>query len=144
MSPDQLHQRFLAEIEKRAVDDKYIDGVEERELLQIAIQHGFGTDWARTFLADVCKRKGYVIEAAVVQLIRERLKAATRVDGTIDRVGFERVVTDAVGAVSGTTRTPRDVRTLVVTTLEDAGSPRVKRGWFSNWYARMKRDLGVR
>jgi hypothetical protein len=144
MSPDQLHERFLTEIEKRAVDDKYIDGIEERELLQIAIQHGFGTDWARTFLADVCKRKGYVIEASVVQLIRDKLKAATRADGTIDRAGFERVVTDAAGAVSGTTRTNRDVRALVVTTLEDTGSPRVKRGWLTNWYARLKRELGLR
>ena len=144
MSPDELQGRFLAEIEKRAVDDKYIDGIEERELLQIAIQHGFGTDWARTFLADVCRQKGYVIEASVVRLIREKLKAATRSDGTIDRGGFERVVTDAVQAVAGTTRTPRDVRALVVTTLEDAGTPRVKAGWFTNWYARLKKELGVR
>jgi|SRR5579883_2466675 len=143
MSPDELQQRFLSEIEKRAVDDKYIDGIEERELLQIAIQHGFGTEWARTTLADVCRQRGYVIEASVVRLIREKIRAATRSDGTIDRGGFERVVADAVSAVSGTTRTDRDVRRLVVTTMEDAGSTRVKAGVFSNWYARMKKELGL-
>ena len=144
MSPDELQARFLSEIEKRAVDDKYIDGIEERELLQIAIQHGFGTEWARTFLADVCRRKGYVIEASVVQLIRDRVRAAARADGTIDRTGFEQVVEDARRAVAGTTRTDRDVRALVVTTLEDAGPARVRAGFFTNWYARMKKELGLR
>jgi hypothetical protein len=144
MSPDELQQRFLAEIEKRAVDDKYIDGIEERELLQIAIQHGFGTDWARTFLAEVCRQKGYVIEGSVVQLIRDRLRAATRADGKIDRAGYEGVVADARRAVSGTAKSDRDVRLLVVTTMEDTGATKVKAGWLWNWYARQKRNLGVR
>lgn len=143
MSPDELQQRFLAEIEKRAADDRYIDGVEERELLQIAIQHGFATDRARQFLADVCRQRGYVIEAAVVRLVRDRLRTATGADGRLDRSGFERVVADTRGAVAGTARTDRDVRKLVVTTMEDAGITRVRTGWFGNWYRRLKRELGV-
>jgi hypothetical protein len=66
-----------------------------------------------------------------------------RPDGKIDRDGFERVVAVAREAVSGTTRTERDVRRLVVTTMEDAGSTRVKAGMFSNWYARIKREVGL-
>jgi hypothetical protein len=144
MSPDELSQRFVAEIEKRAVEDKYIDGIEERELLQIAIQHGFGTDWARTFLSDVCRQKGYVIEASVVRVIREKLRAAARSDGTIDKGGFEGVVADARKELAGTARTDRDARVLVVTTMEDTGAVKARRGLFTNWYARVKKELGVR
>jgi hypothetical protein len=143
MSPDELPQRFLAEIDKRAADDRYIDGLEERELLQIAIQHGFGPDWARQVLTDACRERGYVVEAAVVRLIRDRLKAAVDAGGRLTRGRFERVVGDALGAVRGTARTDADVRRLVVTTMEDAGLNRIKRGWFGDWYGRLKRELGV-
>lgn len=143
MSPDELQQRFTDEIEKRAVDDKYIDGNEERELLQIALQHGFPTDWARNFLVEVCRTRGYAIEAAVVQLVRERLRSATLSDGRIDWRGFKSVVAEAKLAVAGTSKTESEIRKLVVTTMEDTGLNRVKTGWLGNWYRKLKRDVGA-
>jgi hypothetical protein len=143
MSPEELHSRYVAEIEKRGFDDRYIDGVEERELMQIAIQHGFPLERARGFLADVCREKGYVIEATVVQQIRDLLTAHAAGKGTVERAGFETVVRTALGLVSGTTRGERDVRKLVVTTMDDNGISRAKKWWTRDWYSRMKRDLGV-
>lgn len=143
MSPEELHSRYVAEIEKRGFDDKYIDGVEERELMQIAIQHGFPLERARGFLTDVCKEKGYVIEATVVQLIRDMLKSQAGGKGSVARAGFEAVVRAALGLVAGTTRGERDVRKLVVTTMDDTGIARAKKWWTRDWYSRMKRDLGV-
>lgn len=143
MSPEELQSRYVAEIEKRGQDDRYIDGVEERELMQIAIQHGFSTDRARTVLADVCRERGYVIEAVVVRQIREKLLATAVGRRAVRRSGFEAVVREAAGLVGGTTRTDRDVRTLVVTTMDDAGLTRVKPWWGGDWYSRMKRDLGI-
>jgi hypothetical protein len=137
MTAEELQQRFVAEIEKRAVDDKYIDGLEERELLQIGLQHGYSTEQARSFLVAVCAQRGYVIEAAVVQRIRESLRRRER----INRQSFEDIVNETRPAIAGTTRNDSDLRRLVVTTLDDSAA-RIRRGWFSDWYARLKRDLG--
>lgn len=144
MSPDELHQRYIAEIDHRAVDDRYIDGIEERELLQLAIQHGFGTDWGRRVLTDVCQEKGYIIEAKVIQRIRESLRSATRPDGTLDRAGFNRVVEDTRQMLAGTTLTLREIQALVMQTLEDAGTPRIRKGLLFNWYNRLKKQVGGR
>jgi hypothetical protein len=143
VSPQELHDRFEAEIDKRGVDDKYIDGVEERELLQIAVQHGFATEWARNFLTDVCKEKGSVIEAAVVQSVRDKLRSTMRTDGRLDRHGFETLVRDVRGILGGTTRTDRDMRKLVAATLDDVGVRTVNSWWRPDWFGSIKRDLGV-
>ena len=57
---------------------------------------------------------------------------------------FEGVVADARREVAGTARSDRDVRVLVVTTMEDSGAVKARRGLFTNWYARVKKELGVR
>lgn len=138
MTTDELRNRFLSEIDRRGINDKYIDGIEERELLQIGVQHGFTLEQARTFLVEACRERGYVIEAQVVQRIRDSLR---RQDG-IDRRDFERLVRETLPAVAGTTRTENDLRRLVLTTLDDGGA-RIRRGWFSDWYARAKREVGA-
>jgi hypothetical protein len=143
MLTDDLRRRFLAEIDKRAVDDKYIDAIEERELLQIAIQHGFGIDMARSELIEACREKGYVIESSVIQLIRDRLQVVARNDGTLDRTGFESVVAYVRENMTGANISEREVRRLVVTTLEDDNTIRARKGFFTNWYARVKKELGT-
>lgn len=143
MSPDELHARYVAEIENRGRDDKYIDGVEERELMQIAIQHGFSAERARSLLVDVCRERGYVIEATVVQLIRDQLATTGRTDRRINRSAFDAVVNQAVGEVRGTTRTRNDVLKLVVAAMDDGGFTRAKTWWGRDWYSRLKRDLGI-
>lgn len=136
MTSDELQQRFIAEIEKRGVEDKYIDGLEERELMQIGLQHGYSSEQARSFLINICKEKGYVIEAAVVQRIRESLRR----HGSVSRRGFDEIVNETRPVIAGTTRNERDLRKLVLNTLDDSAA-RIRRGWFSDWYARLKRDL---
>lgn len=143
MSPEELHARYTREIENRGRDDKYIDGVEERELMQIAIQHGFSAERARSLLVEVCRQRGYVIEATVVQLIRDQLAAAGRSNHAIDRTAFDTVVQYAVAQVRGTTRTEHDVRKLVMATMDDGGFVRARKWWAGDWYSRMKRDLGI-
>jgi len=138
MTTDELRGRFIAEIEARGRDDKYIDGLEERELLQIAVQHGFSTDEARRFLVEVCQSRGYVIEAAVVQRIRDSLRQF----GCVSRRGFERIVNDVRPSVMGTTRSDADLRRLVATTLDDS-AVRIRTGWFGDWFARLKREVGA-
>ncbi len=143
MTPDALHARYVAEIDKRGSDDKYIDGVEERELMQIAIQHGFPPERARAVVVDVCREKGYVIEASVVQFIRERLKARAKADGSLDRAGYEEVVREVAGRLAQTTRSPLDVSRLVQDTMDDAGYRRAMPWWQPEWLRRL-RSRGAR
>jgi hypothetical protein len=142
MSHDEIKARFTDEIKLRGYEDRYIDRNEEREILQIAIQLGVNIDAARTDLAEVCAAEGYVLETVVLKLIREQVEAAAANDGRIDRQEFDLILANARSAVGGK-KTDRQVKTLMVQVMEDTGNNRVKRGWFTNWYAAMKRELGI-
>ena len=37
----------------------------------------------------------------------------------------------------------REIKKMIVELMEDSGNTKVKTGWFSNWYANMKKDLGM-
>ena len=142
MSPEEIRTRFVDEIRLRAYDDRYIDKNEEREILQVAIQHGIGIEPARGLLAEVCGREGYVLESALYRLIKDQAVAAAGPAGKVDQPAFERVVESARAAAQGR-RTERDVKKMVVTVMEDNGLDRAKAGWFGDWYAALKRDLGM-
>lgn len=143
MTTEELHDRYIQEIEKRGDPDKYIDGIEERELMQIAIQHGFPPDRARAFVVGVCQEKGYVIEASIVQLIREKLKQHSKPDGTIDRVGFNTIVESILSELAQTTRTRHEILQLVVNTMDDLGYRHSKKWWHPNWYLQLKKQIGL-
>ena len=142
MTAGEVRQRLLAEIERRALADRYIDRDEEREVLQFAVQVGYGTDDARAELARVCGERGYVVESAVLGVIREQIAAAMADDGKIDRAEFERALHAAKAAMGGV-KPDAEVKRLLVQMMEDTGTNRTKRGLFGNWYARLKRELGV-
>ena len=142
MSLDEIKKRFVNEIKLRAYDDKYVDRDEEREILQIAVQLGVGVDSARVALAQVCEQSQYVLESAVMKLITTQIEAAMGDDGKVDRQEFEIVYQSAALAMQGK-KTERQVKTMIVQVMEDTGNNKVKKGWFSDWYAALKKDLGV-
>ena len=135
---DEIPARFAEEIALRSFDDKYIDRNEEREILQIAIQLGMRLEVARATLAQVCEREGHVLESSAVRAIGERAKGI----GEFDAADFQRMVAEAK-TLLGNKRTDRDTKILLVQLLEESGPPRVKTGWFRNWYVAMKRELGL-
>jgi hypothetical protein len=129
MTADDVKAKLLKEIHLRGYDDQYIDRNEEREILQIALQLGVGYETARG-------------ESAVVRTMGERVTELVNRTGRVDRDGFERIVSEAVGLVQGK-KTDREVRAMLVTTMEDSGHNRVKAGLFNNWYKSLKKELGV-
>ena len=139
---DEVKKRLLNEVKLRGYDDKYIDRNEEREILQIALQLGAGVDVARAVLVQACEDQGYVVESAVLKQVKDQIETAAGTDGRIDRQEFELIVGNAKRAVQGK-KTDREVKKLVVTVMEDTGNNKVKTGWFSDWYAVLKKDLGV-
>ena len=138
MSEDEIKKRFVSEIELRGYDDKYIDRNEEREILQIAIQLGVSIDSARLALVQVCEDKGFIIESAIARQIKKDVE----VRGKVDRHEFEAIFANTRKAVQGK-KNDRDIRKMIVNVMEDTGNNRVKTGWFSNWYANLKKDLGL-
>jgi hypothetical protein len=142
MSGVNIKDRFVEAIRRRAVDDRYIDRNEEREILQIALQLGMPRDAARADLTRVCGESGYVLESDVVRRVRDRFPDAAGRDGRIDRTGFERLVAEAREFAQG--RQPdREVRRLVITAIEDTPTARVRTGWLRNWYKSIKKELGM-
>jgi hypothetical protein len=142
MTDTAVKARLLKEIHLRGYDDHYIDRNEEREILQIAFQLGVSAEAARVDMAAVCAERGYVLESAVVRALGERLEEQVKLAGPIDRGGFEQLVIAGLALVQGK-KTDRDVRVLLVTLMEDTGHNRVKRGWFSDWYKSLKKELGL-
>jgi hypothetical protein len=142
MSLDDIKTRFVDEIKLRAYDDKYIDKNEEREILQIAIQQGIGIDPARIALAQVCEQHGYVLESAIFRHIRDQAQAVAGAEGRIDQAEFERVFQGARQLAQGR-KNDRDLKKMVVTVMEDTGLERKKAGWFTDWYASLKKELGM-
>jgi hypothetical protein len=142
VSIDEIKKRFVNEIKLRGYDDKYIDRNEEREILQIAIQMGVNIESARAALAQVCEAEGYVQESAVLKLVMEQIEAAAANDGKIDQREFELIFDNAKKAMQGK-KTDRQIKTMIVTLMEDSGHNRIKTGWFSDWYKGLKKELGI-
>ncbi|MGL4422943.1 MAG: hypothetical protein ACRCZF_19905 [Gemmataceae bacterium] len=143
MTPDQLRERFHQEIDQRGRDDHYIDGIEERELMQIGVQHGYGPDQVRQYLRQSCEQKGYVLEAAVVAQIRDLLRSQFAPKGALSAGQYQKLIATLLSNLSGTARTEDDTRRLVVTTIDDTPTIRPQRRWFRDWFQREKARLGL-
>ena len=138
MTIDDVQSRFVNEIALRGYDDKYIDRDEEREILQIAIQLGFGLEQGREAMAKVCDREGYILENMLVKTIKSELEKLS----VISRDDFERLVQNAY-ALAQSRKNYREIQRIIVTVMEDNALNRVKTGLFTNWYKSLQRELGL-
>ena len=141
MTLDEVKKRFVEEVKLRAYDDKYIDKNEEREILQIALQSGVTVDSARAALAQVCESNGYVLESKVLAQIKDLIDTFASNDGKIDEKEFN----DAVAMCKKRTLGKKNdvqVKRMVIQVIDD-NSYKVKTGLFSNWFARVKKEVGM-
>ena len=141
MSLDDVKRQFVEQVKLRAYDDKYIDKNEEREILQIALQQGVTVDSARAALAQVCEAQNYVLESKVLTQLKDILDTSASNDGKIDEKEFN----DAVALCKKKTQGKKNdvaCKKMVIQVIEDE-SYKVKTGLFSNWYARVKKEVGV-
>jgi hypothetical protein len=141
MVNEEIKKRFVQEIKLRAYDDKYIDKGEEKEILQIAIQQGISVDSARSALAQVCEGQGYVLESKAIQQAKQLLETFAENDGKVDEKEFNDAVTTLKKACQGK-RTDIQCKKMVIEIMEDS-SYKVKTGMLSNWYKRVKQDVGM-
>jgi hypothetical protein len=141
-SIEDLKKRFVNEVKLRGYEDKYIDRDEEREVLQIAISQNVAIDSARAALAQVCEDAGYTLESAVVRDIKNQVETAAGNDGVIDQKEFDLIFGNTKRKMGGK-KNDREIKKMIVIVMEETGNNKVKKGWFSNWYATLKSDLGM-
>jgi hypothetical protein len=141
MNLDEVKQRFVQEIELRAYDDKYIDKNEEREILQIAIGLGVTVESARASLAQVCERHGYVLESVALKQAKELMDTFATNDGKIDEKEFNDAVTTLKKATQGKRNDVQCKRMILEIMADNSYQP--KTGWLSNWYANVKKQVGM-
>lgn len=142
MALDDIKKRFVDEIKLRAYDDKFVDKNEEREILQIAIQQGVSIDSARSALQQVCEHQGYVLESSLVKTIKDQVETAAGNDGKVDQKEFDLIFQNVRKSADGK-KNDREIKKMIITVMEDSGLNKVKTGWFSDWYAAMKKDLAM-
>jgi uncharacterized protein YggL (DUF469 family) len=141
MTLDEVKRQFVEQVKLRAYDDKYIDKNEEREILQIALQQGVTVDSARAALAQVCEANGYVLEAVALKAVKELIEIQAGNDGKVDEKEFN----DAVALLKTRTQGKKNdvqVKRMVIEIIED-NNFKVKTGMFSNWFSRVKREVGM-
>ncbi len=141
MNLDEVKRQFVEQVKLRAYDDKYIDKNEEREILQIALQHGVTVDSARAALAQVCESNGYVLESRVLSEIKDLIDTFASNDGKIDEKEFNDAVAQCKKRTQGK-KNDVQCKRMVLEVIEE-NSFKVKTGMFSNWYARAKKDVGL-
>jgi hypothetical protein len=141
MSLDEVKRQFVEQVKLRAYDDKYIDKNEEREILQMALQHGVTVDSARAALAQVCESQGYVLESVALKAVKEMIDIQAANDGKIDEKEFG----DAVALLKVRTEGKKNdiqCKRMVIEIIED-NSYKIKTGLFSNWFSRVKKEVGM-
>ncbi len=141
MTLDEVKRQFVEQVKLRAYDDKYIDKNEEREILQIALQQGVTVDSARAALAQVCETNNYVLESKALSQVKDLVDTFASNDGKVDEKEFNDAVTTMKKVTLGK-KTDVQCKRMVIEIIED-NSYKVKTGFFSNWYTRVKKECGV-
>jgi hypothetical protein len=141
VSLDDIKKRFVEEVKLRAYDDKYVDRKEEREILQLALSEGISVDSARAALAQVCESQDYVLESRVLVQLKDVLDTAAGNDGQIDEKEFNDIVTNCKKWTRGK-KTDIQCKKMVIEVIEES-SFKTSKGWFSSWYDRIKKEVGM-
>ena len=141
MNLDEIKRQFVEQVKLRAYDDKYVDKNEEREILQIAIQQGITVDSARAALAQVCEANSYVLESRVLSVVKDLIDTFASNDGKIDEKEFNDAVTTCKKQCQGK-RNDVQCKRMVIEVIDD-NNFKVKTGLFSNWYKRVKGEVGM-
>ncbi|MBI2804131.1 MAG: hypothetical protein HYX68_04005 [Planctomycetes bacterium] len=141
MTLDEVKKRFVEEVKLRAYDDKYIDRKEEREILQIALQNGVGVDSARAALAQVCEAQDYVLESAVIARLKDIIETSAANDGSIDEKEFNDAVLNCKKWTKGK-KNDIQCKKMIIEIIDD-NSYKTSKGWFSSWYANVKKEVGA-
>ena len=141
MASDEVKRRFLQEIKLRGYDDKYIDQAEEKEILKIALEAGSDLDAARQAMLQICEQNDFIVESAVLAKVRELIQTFVGNDGKLDEKEFNDTLSLCKRATGGK-KTDRECKIMVLKLVEEDGS-KIKTGMMSNWYKKVRKEVGL-
>lgn len=141
MADDETKRRFLQEIKLRGYDDKYIDVHEEKEILKIALESGTDLDTARHAMLQICEKHDFIVESTVLSKLRDLIETFVGNDGKLDEREFNDTLAVCKRATGGK-RTDRDCKIMILKLIEEDGS-KIKTGLMSNWFKRVKKEVGM-
>jgi hypothetical protein len=141
LGTEELTKRFLDEIKLRAYDDKYVDRREEREILQYAISAGIDLEVARQSFLEACRQKGFLVESTLLAQVREELRTYQQQSTRLQKQQVDSVIASLHQKVHGILSLA-DCTRLIIEAVE-CGDFRIQKGWFSNWFADLKKETGL-
>jgi hypothetical protein len=99
-------------------------------------------DTARMALVQACQMENYVLESEVLKEMKNQLRVFAGNDGVVDEKEFDLLYQTTVAKVNGKI-TNIQVKKMIVEEMETSGLNQVKTGWFSNWYTKVKKEVGM-
>jgi hypothetical protein len=138
---DDIKKQFVEQVKLRAYDDKYIDRKEEREILQLAVQNNLSVDSARSSLAQVCEAMDYVLESKVLTQLADVLETSAGNDGQIDEKEFADAVLNCKKWTKGK-KSEQQCKKMVIEIIDEKAY-KTSKGWFSDWYSTIKKEVGA-
>ena len=142
MSVEEFRNQFQRIIDRRGFgDDKYIDSNEEREIVKDCVDIGIPLESAQAVLLEVCRKRGYVLETNLMKKVNASLQASLGDDGKIDQEEFGEAVAICVQEARGRVDEAYCKR-LVIRMIERGEAP-VKTGFFSDWFKKIKKEVGA-
>ena len=89
----------------------------------------------------MCEANNYVLESKVLAQIKDLVDTFANNDGKIDEKEFHDAVTTCKKATQGK-KNDVQCKRMVIEVIDD-NAYKVKTGLFSNWYKRVKHEVGM-
>ena len=89
----------------------------------------------------MCESQGYVLESKVLSEVKDLIETFVSNDGKLDEKEFNDAVAQLKKRCQGK-RNDIQCKKMIIEIVED-NSYKIKSGLFSNWYQRMKKDVGM-
>ncbi|ADV62052.1 hypothetical protein Isop_1467 [Isosphaera pallida ATCC 43644] len=142
MAVEEYKTQFKRIIQRRGYgSDKYIDSREEADILRDCVNEGIPLESAQAVLREVCHEQGHLLETDIKAKVNMTLKASLSNDGKIDEEEFIQAVRVAMTACKNL-QDEIYCKRLVARMIEDGEAP-IKKGFLSNWFNRVKKEVGL-
>ncbi len=134
---DSIKSQFIEFIKLQGFDDKFIDRVEEKRILEVGVKNGISVEESLAILKEVAEEKGLVVERNAEEQTSAFLQNALDNDGLINKKEFEEAVSLFRSATKGKIRDPDIKQRLKQMMLDKEWKP--KEGLFSggSWFSNL-------
>lgn len=139
-SCDLIKNDLIDAVKQRGKSDSYIDRIEEREILQFALQKGLMLDQGHQVLLEVCHQNNYIMESHLLEDILEQIKSFAKGGNGLTEKFFVEMTKKLLLNSKGYLET-QNAQEMIVSLIEDNGIE-IETGFFgNNWFLKIKKNL---